>query len=341
MTTKTDSDEVWDKLAREIDDPATASSDILALVDPEHDTRELPTPSLWEERFESQVHTFFDEAIARVPGFVDRNLQSFRRVLARNLAPKTGVGDMLVGLRNLASGVSRVAGGPDFSTTTFTHDKLTEAFEREVVSPAELESLLGRLFDDFEQSQWEALVAQRGETSQENVPAEVRAAVLKGKLVHLMERDMAHDPALAQAIRAGLKIGIPATLGYVLVGRAPLLSREDLTSKLSSRQLKFYHKILDQLGELELPSWMGMVGWAGGVMGSLALGGVMEYALNSVRDVKGTYIRQLNAARHMLLYGDNPEEPAGQGLIHIVRGLERQFERVHSLEHLIGSGEES
>ena len=69
----------------------------------------------------------------------------------------------------------------------------------------------------------------------------------------------------------------------------------------------------------------------------IAIGGVMEYAINSVRDIKGAYIRQLNTARYILLYGDNPDETSGQGLLHIVRGLERQFERVQSIDQLLDS----
>ena len=76
---------------------------------------------------------------------------------------------------------------------------------------------------------------------------------------------------------------------------------------------------------------MGALGWAGGVVGTLALGGVMEYTLNSVRDVKGQYIRQLNTARYVLLYGEDPDDAEGRGILHIVRGFERQFDRVPQL----------
>ncbi len=153
------------------------------VFNPELDTREGEEPSLWEERFEAQINTFFDEAIARVPGFVDRHLRSFRRVMTRSVAPRTGVGDIAIGVRNLLAGVSRTVGGPDFSTTTFTHDVLTDAFEREVVSPAELESLLGRLFSEFEDDQWQRLArSQAGDEGSEQSDAEA-ADELRGKLM--------------------------------------------------------------------------------------------------------------------------------------------------------------
>ena len=53
----------------------------------------------------------------------------------------------------------------------------------------------------------------------------------------------------------------------------------------------------------------------------------MEYTVNSFRDIKGRYIRQLNTARYVLLYGEDPDVPAGRGLLHVVRGLERYFEK--------------
>ena len=311
----------------------------LDAFDPEVDTREGEEPSLWEERFEAQINTFFDEAIARVPSFVDRHLRSFRRVLTRSVAPRTGVGDIAIGVRNLLSGVSRTVGGPDFSTTTYTHDVLTDAFEREVVSPAELESLLGRLFSEFEEDQWKRLAqAQSGDDEQDD--AEV-ADELRGRLMDHMEREIAHDPLLAQALRSGLKIGLPATLGYVLFGQFTFAGRfgSESAGRLYKKQLNFYHKILMKLGKFEIPSWLGAVGWAGGMVGTLALGGVVEYTLNSIRDVKGAYIRQLNAARYILLYGDNPDEISGQGLLHVVRGLERQFERVQGIDHLLESSD--
>jgi hypothetical protein len=62
-------------------------------------------------------------------------------------------------------------------------------------------------------------------------------------------------------------------------------------------------------------------------VGTLALGGLMEYTLNSFRDIKGRYIRQLNTARYVLLYGEDPDDPAGRGILHVVRGLERYFEK--------------
>lgn len=327
--------------------PAQDSAPSLTLFEPELDTREGDTQSLWEERFEAQINTFFDEAIARVPGFVDRNLRSFRRVMGRNLSPKTGVGDVVVGVRNLFAGVSKTVGGPDFSTTTYTHDVLTDAFEREVVSSAELESLLGRLFSEFEDDQWERVLSALSDSSavdgdelgDEDVPLGEKVEALRERLMTLMEREIAHDPLLAQAIRSGLKIGIPATLGYVLFGRFTFAGRfgAETASKLYKRQLNFYHRILMRLGKFEIPTWLGAVGWAGGLVGTLAIGGVMEYAINSVRDIKGAYIRQLNTARYILLYGDNPDETSGQGLLHIVRGLERQFERVQSIDQLLDS----
>ena len=93
-----------------------------------------------------------------------------------------------------------------------------------------------------------------------------------------MEREIAHDPLLAQAIRSGLKIGIPATLGYVLFGRFTFAGRfgAETASKLYKRQLNFYHRILMRLGKFEIPTWLGAVGWAGGLVGTLAIGGVME-----------------------------------------------------------------
>ena len=321
-------------------DPSTGAPE-LSLYQPELDTREGETQSMWEERFEAQINTFFDEAIARVPGFVDRHLRSFRRVMGRNLSPKTGVGDVVVGMRNLFAGVSRSVGGPDFSTTTYTHDVLTDAFEREVVSSAELESLLGRLFAEFEDEQIERLfeamapdpgAQQEGEELVTRDPQQLRE-----QLITSMEKEIAHDPLLAQAIRSGLKIGLPATLGYVLFGKLALTNRlgSESATKVYKRQLNFYHRILTRLEKFEIPNWLGAVGWAGGVVGTLALGGVMEYAINSVRDIKGAYIRQLNTARYILLYGDNPEETSGQGLMHVVRGLERQFERVQSIKELL------
>lgn len=296
------------------------------------DTSEGVLPSLWEERFEAQINTFFDEAIARVPNFVDRHLKSFRRIMGRSMSPKTGMGDIVVGVRNLLSGVSKTVGGPDFSTTTYTHDVLTEAFEREVVSTQELESLLGRLFDEFEDEQLQRLIISWSVDSEEGERVDPVDAI-RSRLLALMEREIAHDPLLAQAIRSGVKLGIPATLGYVLFGHFSGTVGIQSTTDVYKRRLTFYHRLLMKLGKFEIPTWLGAVGWAGGVLGSMAVGGIMEFALNSVRDVKGTYIRQLNTARYILLYGDNPEEAAGQGLLHVVRGLERRFERVQSLKH--------
>lgn len=309
------------------------------VFNPELDTREGDEPSLWEERFEAQINTFFDEAIARVPGFVDRHLRSFRRVMTRSVAPKTGVGDIAIGVRNLLAGVSRTVGGPDFSTTTFTHDVLTDSFEREVVSPAELESLLGRLFSEFEDDQWQRLARSQANADDESQTEAEAADELRGKLMRHMEREIAHDPLLAQALRSGLKIGLPATLGYVLFGQFTFAGRfgAESAGRLYKKQLNFYHRILMKLGKFEIPSWLGAMGWAGGMVGTLALGGVVEYTLNSVRDIKGAYIRQLNTARYILLYGDNPDDLAGQGLLHVVRGLERQFERVQGIDHLLES----
>ena len=321
-------------------DQAQQVAEALALFDPELDTREGEEPSLWEERFEAQINTFFDEAIARVPGFVDRHLRSFRRVMTRSVAPRTGIGDIAVGVRNMLAGVSRNVGGPDFSTTTFTHDVLTGSFEREVVSPAELESLLARLFSEFEADQWQRLAQSRlaGEQGEEKSDEEL-ADELRERLMGHMEREIAHDPLLAQALRSGLKIGLPATLGYVLFGQFTFAGRfgAESAGRLYKKQLNFYHRILMKLGTFEIPTWLGAVGWASGMVGTLALGGVMEYTLNAVRDVKGAYIRQLNTARYILLYGDNPDELSGQGLLHVVRGLERQFERVQGMDHLLES----
>jgi hypothetical protein len=295
------------------------------------DTSEGAIASDWEERFDAQLNALFDDAISRLPGFVDRNLKSFRRVMGRSVAPKTGVGDILIGVRNLASGFSSSVGGPEFETTTYTHDKLTESFEREVLSPEELETLLARLFEEFEDEMW-SRVADSDEHEQSRVDVEL----LRTRMSRLMEREIAHDPLLAQAIRSGVKIGVPATLGYVLFGRLNFSEiASEKATELYTSNLNFYNRILASLGRYQLPGWVGAVGWAGGVIGSLAIGGLMEYTLNSVRDVKGQYIRQLNTARYVLLYGENPDEPEGRGLLHIVRGLERQFERVPALTEQI------
>lgn len=285
-------------------------------------TAETDDPSDWEERFEAQLNTFFDEAIARIPGFVDRNLTSFKRVMGRAVSPKTGIADILIGVRNIASGVSTTVGGPKFDTTTYTHDKLMESFEREVVSPGELETLLGRLFQEFEDEQWSRVadtVEEEYAQSREDVIA------FRGRLHDLMEREISHDPLLAQAIRAGVKVGVPATLGYVLVGR---FSLGDAAGDLYKKNLTFYHRILMRMGGTEIPGWVSAAGWAGGLLGSLAFGGLMEYTLNNMRDVKGQYIRQLNTTRYVLLYGEDPDTAAGRGILHIVRGLERQFDRL-------------
>ena len=244
----------------------------------------------------------------------------------------------------LDEGAVRAAGGKDFSTTTFTHDQLTEAFEREVVSPEELESLLTRLFSEFEDEQWDRLARAYLEERELDDHARERVTErVRERLMALMEREIAHDPLLAQAIRSGVKIGIPATLGFVLFGKLTGAGGfgAETAGKIYKQQLTLYHRLLTRLGKFEIPSWLGAVGWASGVIGSLALGGVMEYALNSVRDIKGQYIRQLNTARYVLLYGDNPDEPSGQGLLHVVRGLERQFERVQDIAPLLQSSGEA
>ncbi len=286
------------------------------------DTSERAEPSEWEQCFETQVNTFFDEAIARVPGFVDRNLTSFRRVIARSVGPRTGVADIFISARNMVAGVSKAVGGPDFSTSTYTADRLTEAFEREVVSSDELESLLRRLFKEFEEAQWQ-------QTTERLPDSEASADEMRERLLKSMEDEIAHDPLLAQAIRSGVKIGLPATLGYVLFGKFNVFGAgADAAGEIYRSRLNFYNRALVRLGRFQVPGWVGAVGLAGGVLGSLLIGGVMEYALNSIRDVKGAYIRQLNAARHALLYGEDPEVPEGQGILHVVRGLERQFERL-------------
>jgi hypothetical protein len=294
------------------------------------DTREGDRASLWEERFETQINTFFDEAIARVPGFVDRNLTSFRKVMGRSLGPRTGVADLFISARNLAAGVSRNLGGPNFATTTYTDDKLGEAFEREVVSSAELESLLKRLFSEFEEEQWTAFREHYAEGEEEAGSDDEDGDQLRDHLVEMMEKEIAHDPLLAQAIRSGVRLGIPASLGYVLFGRATFVAGKGATEGYK-KHLDFYRRSLIKLGGTEVPGWMGAVGIAGGVIGSLAIGGLMEFAVNNIRDIKGHYIRQINAARYVLLYGEDPDVPEGQGLLHVVRGLERQFERLPSL----------
>lgn len=285
-------------------------------------TLEGDEASDWEQRFETQINTFFDEAIARVPGFVDRHLKSFRKVMGRAVSPRTGIADILIGVRNMASGVSESVGGPKFETTTYTHDKLMESFEREVVSPGELETLLARLFQEFENEKW-AQVAEVVEEDYQRTKDDVYA--FRERLEDLMETEISHDPLLAQAIRAGVKVGVPATLGYVLVGR---FSLGDAAGDLYKKNLKFYHRMLMRMGGEDVPGWVSAAGWAGGLLGSLAMGGLMEYTLNNLRDIKGQYIRQLNTARYALLYGEDPETPEGRGIIHIVRGLERQFARL-------------
>lgn len=292
------------------------------------DTREREEASLWEERFEVQINTFFDESIARVPGFVERNLKSFRKVMGRSLGPRTGVADLFISVRNMASGVSRTVGGPDFATSTFTDDKLAEAFEREVVNSQDLEGLLNRLFKEFEEEQLaEFLKSQK--LSLEDGNGDATAAVKK-KLIDMMEKEIAHDPLLAQAIRSGVRIGLPATLGYVLFGKATFIGGASAAEGYK-KHLDYYRRSLIKLGGTEVPGWVGPVGIVGGVLGTLAVGGLMEYALNSVRDVKGHYIRQINGARYVLLYGEDPDVPEGQGILHVVRGLERQFERLPRL----------
>ncbi len=275
---------------------------------------ETNNASAWEERFETQINTFFDEAIGRVPGFVDRHLKNFRRVMTRSVSPRTGMADVVVGVRNLASGFSKAVGGPGFETTTYTNDHLTRVFEREVVSPAELEALLGRLFKEFEEVMWDRVaeeVAQNYEKTREEVDA------FRGRLARLMEKEVSHDPLLAQGIRSGIKLGVPATLGFVLLGG---VGEGDDDSGFGST--------LGGLGGVEGTSWAGAAGIGAGFLGSLAVGGLMEYTLNSLRDVKGQYIRQLNTARYVLLYGEDPDLPEGRGLLHIVRGLERQFDQL-------------
>ena len=303
------------------------------------DTREREKASLWEERFEVQINTFFDESIARVPGFVDRNLKSFRKVMGRSLGPKTGVADLFISMRNMAAGVSKSVGGPNFETTTFTDDKLTESFEREVVNAQDLEGLLTRLFKEFEEEHWEKFLKDHGLEGRGHGREETNE--LKQRLVAMMEKEIAHDPLLAQAIRSGVRLGLPATLGYVLFGKATFVGGPT-TGEGYKKHLEYYRRSLIKLGGTEVPGWVGPVGIAGGVLGTLAIGGLMEYAVNSIRDVKGYYIRQINAARYVLLYGEDPDVPEGQGILHVVRGLERQFERLPRLasELLHRDGEE-
>ena len=307
--------------------------------DPVIDTREGDEASLWEERFETQINTFFDESIERVPGFVDRNLKSFKKVMGRSIGPRTGIADLFISARNVASSVSESVGGPDFSTSTYTDDQLGEAFEREVVSSAELESLLNRLFSEFEEEQWAEFVAEHAGEDGELEADEVDS--VRHRLVDMMEQEIAHDPLLAQAIRSGVRLGLPATLGYVLFGKATFVAGTGATEGYK-KHLDFYRRSVIKLGGTEVPGWMGAVGIAGGVLGSLAVGGLMEYAVNSVRDIKGHYIRQINSARYVLLYGEDPDVPEGQGLLHVVRGLERQFERLPQMTaDLLERGEEA
>lgn len=296
------------------------------------DTSEGDEPSEWEKRFEAQVNTFFDESIARVPGFVDRNLKSFKKVMSRSLGPRTGVADIFVSLRNVASGVSKTVGGPDFSTSTYTDDRLRESFEREVVSPDELESLLRRLFTEFEEAQWSAVADERAQRLDQD-PEELEGDI-REQFTARMEGEINHDPLLAQAIRSGVKLGLPATLGYVLFGKVTWLGfGSDAAGEIYKSRLNFYNQTLMKLGRFKIPGWVGAVGLAGSVLGTLAAGGIMEFAVNNVRDIKGAYIRQLNSARHALLYGEDTEHP--EGLLHLVRGLERQFERLPHLDESV------
>ncbi len=294
------------------------------------DTSESDEPSEWEERFENQINAFFDDAIARVPGFVDRHLKSFRKIMTRSMAPKTGLGDVVVSVRNLASSLSSAVGGPDFSRESYTHDELTNAFEREVVSPEELESLLNRLFREFEQGQWEKVAEATRSDEEADSRDRPSADDMRERVEALMEQEIAHDPLLAQVIRSGVKVGLPATLGYVLFGKVTFAGGfgSEAASNIYKRRLDLYNRALLRLGKYKVPGWVGAVGWAGGLVGSLAIGGLVEFAVNSIRDVKGSYIRQLNAARYVILYGEDPEKPEGQGIIHLVRGLERQFDRL-------------
>ncbi len=314
----------------------------------EFDTSEGEEPSEWEKRFENQINTFFDEAIERVPGFVDRHLTSFKRIMGRSVSPKTGLGDIVVGVRNLVSNVSSSLGGPDFSRETYTDEELTRAFEREVVSPEELEGLIRRLFREFERDQWDKIessndseqlrnllhhrLTQFGDLDEEDLK-DYNPGTTREHMETVMEREIAHDPLLAQVIRSGVKIGLPATLGYVLFGKVSYAGNfgSQAASQLYRRRLDLYNRALLRLGQYQVPGWVGAVGWAGGLVGTLAIGGLMEFAVNSIRDVKGSYIRQLNAARYVLLYGENPETPEGQGIIHLVRGLERQFDQLPEL----------
>jgi len=292
------------------------------------DTSEGDEPSEWEERFETQVNNFFDDAIARVPGFVDRHLKSLRNVMGRSLSPKTGLGDVAISVRNLFSEVSSALGGPDFSRESFTNEELTRAFEREVVSSEELESLLKRLFREFEQDQWTKI--EEAAEDLDGVDEPPSADQMRRRIRDLMEQEIAHDPLLAQVIRSGVKIGLPATLGYVLFGKVTFAGGfgSEAASQLYKRRLDLYNSALDRLGRYKVPGWVGAIGWAGGLVGSLAVGGLVEFAINSIRDVKGAYIRQLNAARYVILYGDDPDSLEGQGIVHLVRGLERQFDRI-------------
>lgn len=313
------------------DDELLAMDELEKLGEMGIDTSEGEEPSDWEERFESQINAFFDDAIARVPGFVDRNLKSFRRVMGRSLAPKTGLGDVFVSAQNLLSSVSSSVGGPDFSRESYTHEELTKSFEREVVSPEELESLINRLFREFEQDQWKKVEqAVEGFDGADDKPS---ADDMRARIENLMEKEIAHDPLLAQVIRSGVKIGLPATLGYVLFGKVTFVGGfgSETASQLYKRRLNLYNRALLKLGQYKVPGWVGAIGWAGGLVGSLAIGGLVEFAINSIRDVKGAYIRQLNAARYAILYGEDPETPEGQGIIHLVRGLERQFDRLADL----------
>ncbi len=298
------------------------------------DTTEEDDPSAWEERFENQINAFFDEAIARVPGFVDRHLKSFRNIMKRSVSPKTGLGDVMVSMGNMLSGLSGAVGGPDFSRDTYTDKELTRAFEREVVSSDELESLINRLFREFEQAQWERLASVHSDLGDHD--NEVDTQDIRSRIEAMMQQEIAHDPLLGQVIRSGVKIGLPATLGYVLFGKVNLAGLDGVDAgealgKMHREKLDLYNRTLLKIGKYQVPGWVGAVGLAGGLVGSLAVGGLVEFAVNSLRDVKGSYIRQLNSARYVLLYGEDPDDPEGRGIIHLVRGIERQFDRLAAL----------
>lgn len=291
-------------------------------------------PSHWEDRFEKEINQLFDDAIDRLPRFVERHFKSFSRVMGRNLSPRAGIGDLYVGLRNLASAFSEAVGGPEFETTTFTEDQLSRAFEQEVLSPFELEAMLGRLFTAFEDDLWDRF-------QEDSVRGTQDALQVRDRFRNMIDEEIAHDPKLAQAIRSGVHLGIPITLGYFLFGRTASGTVDNkLGRDIGLQDVTVFQRLFQSFrGKTEprdddsfFQDFTGnALGITGAVLGSLVVGGVLEYAYNSLRDLKGSYIRQINTARYVLLYGTDPSDPDCYGILQIVRAIERRFETLPGL----------